>query len=282
MKNIFSKFSLATLIFANTICGVQAVKDVPNGHWARQSVDQVVNEYGFMQGSPGGYFGGNKAMTRYEFAKTLTRVIEHYNKEIESDREDIENVVSIMELFQNELKDLEKQMAEVDSQVDSQNQTVGELNELAITLGTEFNSLTQQLKAEQEIAPETERQLDAMEARLIQLEYGLAKEKDKGLIFGTLIKGTYNDIKKLGGATARVFSRRRKNVQKRLEMEESLDQTREELEENLSEQAEEAEDMIENVQVLPEQVLEEQLNTNVNIYQDVEPEVELLEEIEVH
>ena len=87
---------LIIFLLSNLAVSAAPVRDVPGSHWAKGDVDKLVNEYGFMQGDPNGYFGGNKALTRYEFAKTVSRLIEYYNGEIDSDRKDIENMVSIM------------------------------------------------------------------------------------------------------------------------------------------------------------------------------------------
>lgn len=191
-------FLLATLSVA-----AAPVRDVPTSHWAKGDVDKVVNEYGLMQGDPNGYFGGNKALTRYEFAKTISRLIEYYNGEIDSDRKDIENMVSIMELFQNELKTLENKLATVSQTVDEQNKIIGEINEIAVTLGEEFQS---------QITPSEPSSKDTMAERVSKLEVDINKLQNKGLIIDTLVKGTFNDVKNLGKATARVVSGSRKNV----------------------------------------------------------------------
>jgi hypothetical protein len=199
------KFLLA--IFCLVLClntSSAAVRDVPNSHWAKNDVDKLVNDYGFMQGDPNGYFGGNKSLTRYEFAKTMSRMIEYYNGELDADRKDIENMVSIMELFQKELKVLEDKVSTVSSNLDEQKQIVNEINEIAITLGEEY-------EAQSQIEPnDTEK--EALRAKLNVLENDLDKLQNKGLFVDTLVKGTYNDIKKLGSATSKVVSSARKNI----------------------------------------------------------------------
>ena len=195
------------------------LRDVPSGHWASTAVKQMVNDYGFMQGSPNGYFGGNKALTRYEFAKTMSRMVEYYNAEIDSDRKDIENMVSIMELFQNELKVLENKLNTVSNEVQEQNKIIGEINELTVAIGEEYQS-------------DNPSEVDEMlNAKITNLEYNVGKLQNKGLFIDTLVKGTYNDIKKLGKATARVVSGRRKNVKGTDQYEESNEQATSMLEE---------------------------------------------------
>ena len=51
-----------------------------------------------------------------------------------------------------------------------------------------------------------------MSSKITRLEYDINKLQNKGLIVDTLVKGTFNDIKNLGKATARVVSGSRRNV----------------------------------------------------------------------
>lgn len=193
---------LIIVLLTNLAVSAAPVRDVPSSHWAKGDVDKLVNEYGFMQGDPNGYFGGNRALTRYEFAKTVSRLVEYYNGEIDSDRKDIENMVSILELFQKELKTLENKLDTVSTTVQEQNEIIGEINEIAVTLGEEFEAQNTGAPNEQSI----------MAAKITRLEYDIDKLQNKGLLVDTLVKGTFNDIKNLGKATARVVSGSRKNV----------------------------------------------------------------------
>lgn len=195
---LFTVFFLSTL----TVSAAQ-VRDVPSGHWAKGDVDKLVNEYGFMQGDPNGYFGGNRALSRYEFAKTISRLVEYYNGEIDSDRKDIESMVSIMELFQKEIKSLETKLNVVSQNVQEQNQIISEINDIAVTIGDEYQE-------QNSTSAQTQRAI--MESRIVDLETNIDKLQNKGLFVDTLVKGTYNDIKKLGKATARVVSGSRRNV----------------------------------------------------------------------
>jgi hypothetical protein len=194
---------LIIFLLSNLAVSAAPVRDVPGSHWAKGDVDKLVNEYGFMQGDPNGYFGGNKALTRYEFAKTVSRLIEYYNGEIDSDRKDIENMVSIMELFQKELKTLEGKLETVSSTVQEQNEIITEINEIAVTLGEEFEAKDNSNEPNQQAI---------MSSKITRLEYDINKLQNKGLIVDTLVKGTFNDIKNLGKATARVVSGSRRNV----------------------------------------------------------------------
>jgi len=51
-----------------------AFADVPPDHWAYQAVDKL-SKAGLVEGYPDGQFKGNRAMTRYEFAMVIARLL---------------------------------------------------------------------------------------------------------------------------------------------------------------------------------------------------------------
>ena len=53
----------------------QLFPDVPENHWAYEYVNTLVSK-GIIEGYPDGTFGGDRAMTRYEFAAMLFRAME--------------------------------------------------------------------------------------------------------------------------------------------------------------------------------------------------------------
>ena len=67
----------------NSLVGVQAVKpdttvmfpDVPKNHWAYETIKAMAAQ-GLIEGYPDGTFGGDRTMTRYEFAQIIYRVIQ--------------------------------------------------------------------------------------------------------------------------------------------------------------------------------------------------------------
>lgn len=65
-----------TLLFATSlpVLAQQPFEDVPRDHWAYQAV-QRLQERGVVIGYPDGTFGGKRAMTRYEFAVAVDRLI---------------------------------------------------------------------------------------------------------------------------------------------------------------------------------------------------------------
>lgn len=59
----------------------QTVNDVPNGHWAYEAVNDLV-EKGYIVAYPNGDFLGERTMTRYEFATVIARIIEGMNEKL--------------------------------------------------------------------------------------------------------------------------------------------------------------------------------------------------------
>jgi len=57
--------------------------DVPQGHWAYDAVNQLAQR-GIFTGYPDGTFGGRRALTRYEFAVALQRMLQEINRRIEA------------------------------------------------------------------------------------------------------------------------------------------------------------------------------------------------------
>ncbi len=178
------------------LAATKGYKDVPNSHWAKNSVAKLVDEYQFMSGDPNGNFRGTQALSRYEFAKTIANMVEYYNREIEADRKDLENVVGVLELFQGEMKKIDGKFAQANTQVESQNKTIAELNELVLTLAEELNAI----ETDEEGGIKT--QLDDLKVRVADVEANVNELSDKGLVVDTLVKGAGNDVKHLGLAVA--------------------------------------------------------------------------------
>jgi hypothetical protein len=100
--------------------------DVPTDHWAYQSVDRLQKD-GIVIGYPDGTYGGKRAMTRYEFAVAIARLLEkipasvdlsNYNTKAETDeairaatagfatKEEVAELRRLVNEFQTELTTL--------------------------------------------------------------------------------------------------------------------------------------------------------------------------------
>ncbi len=81
MKKIL--FALATIGLIAIACAAfaqGAFVDVPTDHWAYDAVNQL-QRVGIIVGYPDGTFGGKRAMTRYEFAVAIARLLPLLNGE---------------------------------------------------------------------------------------------------------------------------------------------------------------------------------------------------------
>ncbi|MDD9897754.1 MAG: S-layer homology domain-containing protein [Candidatus Melainabacteria bacterium] len=193
-----------SFIWVSAAHAAKGYYDVPKTHWASGAVKEIVDDYQFMSGDPNGNFGGTRSLSRYEFAKTISNMIEYYNSEIESDRKDLENIVGVMELFQAELQTLQSKAQEADTQVSEQNQTIAELNEIVVAVADELANVDGDPQ-----------QIEEMAARLQLAEQKIDKLDNKGLFVGTLVKGVFNDVKTLGRGVRHVARRSRISRNKR-------------------------------------------------------------------
>jgi hypothetical protein len=199
LKLVFVSIGLISVNFnlvANAATVTKGYKDVPKSHWAKDSVVKMVDEYHFMVGDPSGNFAGSRAISRYEFAKTISNMTEYFNTEIEGDRKDLENVVGVLELFQTEMKKMETKVAQAEEQIDSQNKTIAELNELVVTVADELNGVGE--------SGTTKEELESLKTRVAAAEVSIDKLGDKGFLVDTLVKGVGNDAKHLGHAVGNV------------------------------------------------------------------------------
>jgi hypothetical protein len=89
MKTLFTVFA-ALVIAASLGMGVARAQgaasgpfaDVPTDHWAYQSVD-TLQKAGIVIGYPDGTYGGRRAMTRYEFAVAIARLLKLINPPVD-------------------------------------------------------------------------------------------------------------------------------------------------------------------------------------------------------
>ncbi len=160
----------------------KALKDVPKTHWASGAVQDLYDS-GVMVGDPTGAFRGGSAMTRYEMAVALSSLINNYNKELLEDREDLASLVNIMEQFQNELSALNQKLNQI-------NQSLG--------------IVTTTVDVVQGQSEEVAAKVDETGAELAVIKKDITKLQNRGLIYGTIIKGTANDIKSVGKGAAYV------------------------------------------------------------------------------
>lgn len=168
MKKILAGLLATSMLFASANLAkaqdeMPPLRDLNSNHWAYESVKEVVGDYEIMKGDPSGNFSGNRRMSRYEFAATLSNLMNFYNEEFAADREDLASLVHIMEQFQEELKLLETRTAALNSKIDQLDTVLAEYK-------------------------------DKTDMRLTDAEAGINELSNAGLI-KNFLRGSTNDVK---------------------------------------------------------------------------------------
>jgi len=78
-KLVFLAVLALTLGLCSSFAKAGTLMDVPEGHWAADAVQRLV-DLGLIAGYPDGTFGGNRPMTRYEYAMVVDRLVKYIEK----------------------------------------------------------------------------------------------------------------------------------------------------------------------------------------------------------
>ncbi|MBN1617953.1 S-layer homology domain-containing protein [Candidatus Dojkabacteria bacterium] len=115
-------FALAIPALANPFV------DVPLNHWAYDAV-QTLAAKGVIVGYPDGTFGGQRTMTRYEFAEALAKALA-YAEQNETLAEDVEILSKLAVEFADELATLGVTVADLEATVGEHSEAVAAMQEL--------------------------------------------------------------------------------------------------------------------------------------------------------
>src|SRR4051812_37764118 len=72
----------AAMAFARPALAQGPFADVPNDHWAYDAVNELAQR-GIVNGYPDSTFGGKRALTRYEFAVAIQRMLQDVQRKID-------------------------------------------------------------------------------------------------------------------------------------------------------------------------------------------------------
>ena len=101
MKKMLAVVATSSLVaFAPPAFAENPFSDVPLNHWAYDAVEQLASK-GILEGYPDGTFKGNRAMTRYEIASMVARMM---NADLQG--ADLEQLKALIVEFQPELEAL--------------------------------------------------------------------------------------------------------------------------------------------------------------------------------
>lgn len=135
--------------------------DVPTDHWAYQAVD-TLQKAGIVIGYPDGTYGGRRAMTRYEFAVAIARLLPLINanaasksdlsalqqqmqSELDSNQQALDALKALVDEFQPELQQLGQDVAAIKARLDALEQrlAVVEAEQRRVVIHGGYNNITQ-------------------------------------------------------------------------------------------------------------------------------------------
>jgi hypothetical protein len=163
------------------------MRDVPPGHWAYQSIEQLV-QLGILEGYPDGTFRPNRTMTRAEFAQAIARAYRSIDERLRALERRIQTIDTPVPgqqpadpaQLRNQLNELRTQVQELQKL----NEAVQTLQRLAQTFQEELRGLNVDVDA-------LKRDMTALRARVDALEGKTERFKMSGdLTFG--VYGTHS------------------------------------------------------------------------------------------
>ena len=108
MKNFVAITLLILFVFTLPVLA-NPFADVPLNHWAYDAVQNLAAK-GIITGYPDGTFGGNRVLTRNEFAVAIARAIGYLESSVDSanlaTQEDLELLEKLIQEFADELQEL--------------------------------------------------------------------------------------------------------------------------------------------------------------------------------
>ena len=154
------------------------MRDVPPGHWAYQSIEQLV-QLGIIEGYPDGTFRPNRTMTRAEFAQAIARAYRNIDERLRALDRRISEIPQGGQ--QVDISALERQVNELRAQV----QELQKLNEAIQTLQRLAQTFQQELAGLGVDVDTLKRDFASLRARVEALEGKEEKFKMSGdLTFG--------------------------------------------------------------------------------------------------
>ncbi len=118
--------------------------DVPSNHWAYQAVTDLANE-GYVKGYPDGSFLGKRALSRYEFATVIDRIVSTINDlsskvsaapttptGVPVTQDDLNKIQVLVDTFQPELTAIQSNVTDLQNQLDALRQDIIDAKAIAV------------------------------------------------------------------------------------------------------------------------------------------------------
>ena len=105
----------------NQVTNVNQLRDVSPSDWAYEALRSLVDRYGCIVGYPDQTYGGNRALSRYEFAAGLNACLNQIERLIAASeavlREDLETLNRLIQEFSAELASIQGRVDNLDSRI---------------------------------------------------------------------------------------------------------------------------------------------------------------------
>ncbi|MFN7015698.1 MAG: S-layer homology domain-containing protein [Fimbriimonadales bacterium] len=185
------------------------MRDVPLGHWAYQSIEQLV-QLGIIEGYPDGTFRPNRTMTRAEFAQAIARAYRNIDERLRAINQRLEELAGRPQAGgqQVDTTQLQNQINELRNQV----QELQKLNEAVQTLQRLAQTFQQELAGLGVDVDALKRDMASLRARVEALE----GKEEKFKMSGDLTFGVYG-AHSIDGKDVYTFNRNRLGTGKLLQ-----------------------------------------------------------------
>ncbi len=198
MKKYIYTFTLVLILTISLGAGAVELKDVPDNHWAYQSVQQLI-EKGYLSLYEDGTFRGQDKVSRYEIAELVARILNSvYLGEEQTSEQDLNMLRKLSIEFRDELVDVaneqdifKERLAEIQQKNLIQNEDIGKVNERLTEVEDNVTQIIDSILRVKQL----EEKVAEMDAKIIKLEAEINENKKE---FSNLNKelnsGHYQDL----------------------------------------------------------------------------------------
>jgi len=141
---------VAAMAFARPALAQGPFADVPTDHWAYDAVNELASR-GIVNGYPDGTFGGKRALTRYEFAVAIQRMLQDVQRRIDAIKPPPPGLTEadVNRILDERLKDYatKADMDKLRADVDQLRRLMTEFQDTLAALGTDVDQLKRDVAA---------------------------------------------------------------------------------------------------------------------------------------
>lgn len=137
MRILVAMLAMIVVMGATSAFAASAYDDVPTDHWAYNALDYLT-ERGVLEGYPGGFFKGDRTLTRFEFAQAIARLLDTIEQGGGSTDTNV-MIESLRTEFSDQLSQMSRQVDELGTQV---NDMSGRVNDLESRVNSQDSKLS--------------------------------------------------------------------------------------------------------------------------------------------